>query len=348
MKKLIPKAVRDYQENLLKIRRITNANQALSDKRTLKILEKAHKDLTLLMNMTGPEKVSYSVYASKRTAIDKAIAVMVRDYGFSTRASIYDNAIDVRDIYSGLNEKLVKDSGVKVNWSLAFTNVPRQATNNVISRVWNDGLTFSDRLWRLNTSAVKGVNEILSSGIARGQSAVNMSKDLQQYLLEPAVTDGTSWTTGISKSVTGRGTINYNALRLASTEINNSYREALVVANGANPIMLGLRWNLSTSHNVPDICDVYAKLDAYGKGPGIYPADKMPIDHPGGRCFFTEVLRAANQWAQDKPEMNILDLSESEILAPMGQSATEGQRTAALKMWNATNQLINTNLRKAA
>jgi hypothetical protein len=347
-KNIQPKAANAYQKSLIRARTVTNINQEESAKRTVKILEKAYRELTNLMNLSGPDKVSYSAYASKRAGIESVLRQMTNEYNIATRASLYSTAADVKDIYAGLNEKLAKDVKLPVNWRAAFTTVPGSAVNNVVNRVWNDGLTFSQRIWRMNQRAVEGVNEILTSGIARGQSAVNMSKDLQNYLLDP-ILEGSAWTTGATKSITGMGTINYNALRLAATEINNSYRESLVVANDRNPIMDGTHWNLSKQHKVPDICDIWATVDFYGKGPGNYPANKTPIDHPGGRCFLTEVIRQAAQWGQPKEEAAMLDLSRETLLAPlMGEQVKESYRTAALKMIESTNKLINQNQRLRA
>lgn len=311
------------------------------------VLRKAYEDLTNLMDLSGPDKVSYSVYAERRAGIERLVRNMTRDFDLATKAGIRENASDVRDIYAGLNERYNGFAGQKIDYRNAFNTVPTEAVNNVLNRIWGDGQVFSDRIWRLNQISSNGINEIISSGISRGQSAVNMAKDLRQYLIEPEITDSTSWTTGVKKSVTGNGTINYNALRLARTEINNSYREALVIANEKNPIMLGMRWNLSANHPRPDVCDMWAKLDAYGLGPGVYPADKMPIDHPGGRCFFTEVLRAASQWSQPKPEPGMVRLTDAQLAAPLGSDVTPGYRNAMIKAFKSNVSLIN-RMRKAA
>lgn len=339
---------KDYQKSLIKSRTITNVAESDAKKRIFKSLEKAYKNLTAIMDLTGTDKVSYSVYSEKRAGIESVLRQMMSEYGFSTQKSILDNATIVTELYAGLNTRYAKTHGFKVDWKRSFNTVPIQALQNVVNRVWGDGLRFSNRLWNMQSHAVSGVNEILEAGISRGESAVNMAKELKQFLLDPTITDSISWTTGVSKSVTGKGTLNFNALRLAANEINNSYRESLVIANAKNPIMLGTKWNLSNAHVVPDICDIWAKVDQYGIGAGVFPEGRAPIDHPGGHCFITEVLRNPAEWDMPKQQYYPIDLSEKALLAPLGNDISQGYRTAALKMFNSTNKLINQPLYRAA
>jgi hypothetical protein len=59
---------------------------------------------------------------------------------------------------------------------------------------------------------------------------------------------------------------------------------------------VGMKWNLSKSHKVTDICDTLASQDLYGLGPGVYPKDKLlpKPAHPHCICFETIVLEAVN------------------------------------------------------
>jgi hypothetical protein len=172
-----------------------------------------------------------------------------------------------------------------------------------------------------------------------------MSRELQRFLVNPEITGGMSWTTGITPSVTGRGSIHYQALRLARTEINNTYRESMALNNLENPIALGVKWNLSKQHPRPDICDIYAQVDQYGRGPGVFPANALPLDHPNGMCFFTEMLRVISQWERAKQPMTMLDLSENEILAPLA-GQTDATRTAAMKSYDAMNTILKREIKK--
>src|SRR5690606_16622393 len=122
--------------------------------------------------------------------------------------------------------------------------------------------------------------------VNEGLSAVEFSRAVEQYLLKP----GPAWTTKIKPSITGRGSIKWNALRLARTETNNALRLAHALGAQTSVIVKGIRWALSRSHPEYDICDIWATQDLYGLGPGVYPPDKLPPGHPNCLCYLVDVL----------------------------------------------------------
>ena len=171
---------------------------------------------------------------------------------------------------------------------------------------YNDGFKLSDRVWRIQQYTQKGILDITTQGIMSGISAVELAKQVEGFLLKR----GPAWTTGIKPSVTGRGTVAYNALRLARTEINQAYHWAQKEMAVNNPMLIGQKWNLSNSHptnwppsaaymGYPEICDYRAHHDHHGLGEGVFPPGEAPPDHPNGLCYLTDV------W---KPVEEILDL----------------------------------------
>lgn len=171
---------------------------------------------------------------------------------------------------------------------------------------YNDGFNLSDRVWRIQEYTQKGILDITVQGIMSGISAVELAKQVEGFLLKR----GPAWTTGIKRSVTGRGTVAYNALRLARTEINQAYHWAQKEMAKENPLLIGQKWNLSNSHptdwppsaaymGYPEICDYRANHDHHGLGEGVFPPGEAPPDHPNGLCYLTDV------W---KPVEEILDL----------------------------------------
>lgn len=160
-----------------------------------------------------------------------------------------------------------------------FGHVAQAAVERVAARVYGDGLALSDRLWSLDETLRRTVADTLVQGIAEQLSASNLADRLLAALSQP-----------------GQETPRYLAMRIARTEINNAHREASVMAatdprtGQTRDYLLGMRWNLSLSHVVPDICDLWAAHDS-GDGPGIYAAGDVPVDHPHGLCYVTPVLR---------------------------------------------------------
>lgn len=81
--------------------------------------------------------------------------------------------------------------------------------------------------------------------------------------------------------------------RIARTETARAYDMSISRAIHDDPNAIGFRWTLSSGHPVPDICDCYAEVDAYGMGAGIYPAEagaKIPA-HPNCLCLKDVVYR---------------------------------------------------------
>lgn len=102
-----------------------------------------------------------------------------------------------------------------------------------------------------------------------------------------------------------RDSARYQARRVARTEMSRAYSQAYTDSASASPSVKGMRWNLSTSHPQPDICDMYASVDAFGLGGGVYPTDdlqQVPA-HPHCLCFYTAVMRTPEEIAsgQDAP-----------------------------------------------
>lgn len=330
--------LRDYNSLIFDLRTIANQEMDLVDNRVLLALKKALKEISSQLELTNKESLTYVNLLSRKSAIESIIKQMTTEINFATRYGIRSTSESIVDAYKDIVTDFTKSKKYKI--STDFSTVPVNAVKNVVSRVWTDDKVFSDRIWRLNRIAKSGINDILSTGVVKGTSAVEISKQLKQYLLDPEITPNVSWTTAVKPSVRGKGTIHYNALRLARTEINNSYRETLIEANKENPITLGIRWNLSKSHPVKDICDIWAESDLYGLGAGIYPPHASPIDHPNGLCYITDVLRPANQWSMPKQKFfAIRNLDKSEILSPL-INMSPGQQNAAWVAYNKVQSMI--------
>lgn len=119
------------------------------------------------------------------------------------------------------------------------------------------------------------VEQIIRQGIISGLSAKELAADVYKYV-SPKAPGGAS----------------YAAMRLARTEINNAFHERQLL--GANrPGVRAVKWNLSGSHRVPDLCNVYA---AHG-GDGEWPVGEVPEKpHPNCFCYLTYVMMEPDEF----------------------------------------------------
>lgn len=182
------------------------------------------------------------------------------------------------------------------------TGLARSLRDIVFKRRYQDGHQLADRIWNLAAISEREILGRVNAAISQGTSAVELSRSVRDFLLKP----GPAWTTGIKPSVTGRGSLAYNALRLARTEINQGYRQAHKLQAMNSPLVVGIQWNLSTSHptnwpasaeymGYPEICDYRAKHNHHDLGPGVFPKDNVPDDHPNGLCHNLDVLAPPEQ-----------------------------------------------------
>src|SRR5690606_768780 len=82
--------------------------------------------------------------------------------------------------------------------------------------------------------------------------------------------------------------VRYHAVVIARTEANAAFLAGEIERAKATPWVAGIKWHLSASHRRPCECEVLARQDLYGLGPGVYPPDRMPdIPHPSCHCFRT-------------------------------------------------------------
>lgn len=191
-----------------------------------------------------------------------------------------------RALLSGYTPELIQRS------ISMFATVPRDAVAATLAHSYR-GKVFADSIWEIEEGMRRMLSQTVAKGIAQGKSAFDIAKDIEPYLRM----DSASWarykreTDEIVKGVRmRRSRISYEATRLARTEINHAYREANYMAAERAPWVKGVRWRLSGSHRIYDICDIWAYRDRFGLGRGIYPPMETPRDHPNGLCYTTNEL----------------------------------------------------------
>lgn len=178
----------------------------------------------------------------------------------------------------------------------AFATVPRDAVQAILSRTFDNGKTFSTRIWDMRRSSVNAVSNTVTKGVIQGKSAIDIAKELEAYLVMTPQQERAFARVWAEKHTPAwkadwktRGQLKSNAKRLARTEINNSFREAAIYSGQRSPWVIGQKWNLSASHPRPDICDVWATADS-GLGAGVYHFNDTPVGHPRCLCFLTDEL----------------------------------------------------------
>lgn len=185
-----------------------------------------------------------------------------------------------------------------------FGNVNTAAVEAIWARTRN-GMKLSDRIWQTSDHARENIRTIILDGVARGRDCVKVARDLEQYVKHGAATMAEDYPGMMARM--GRRVpkdVCYEALRLARSEMSMAFMEGTYAAGRVNPAYKGVRWLLSSSHPLPDVCDDLASADLYGLGPGGYPAGDEP-PYPHANCVVAgtviagpRVLASTTRWYQ--------------------------------------------------
>lgn len=144
----------------------------------------------------------------------------------------------------------------------------RKGIEVVVSREINGSLRLSRQVYKTEALARGQVNRAVNSGIARGNSAATIAKEVRS-MIEPNV----------------RGGVAYAANRLTRTEINNAYHAQSISTMKDRPWISQVEWRLSKSHKSTGCqCEMYA-------GIGTFSAFGIPMKpHPQCFCYTTPVV----------------------------------------------------------
>lgn len=183
-------------------------------------------------------------------------------------------------------------------WVGAATTLPaisESAVEIVTRMAAEDGLTLSDRLWRIDLGARQTLARAVQSAVVRGQS---ISAAVNQYLArgEPVPADllrdrdvasvPQVQARAAEALTTGRMNARAQALRVLRTEINRAHGLAFQAGAFAQPDVIGTKFLLSPRHPEVDECDMHARVNRYGLGPGVYPKGRSPWPaHPNTLSF---------------------------------------------------------------
>jgi len=158
-----------------------------------------------------------------------------------------------------------------------------------------DGRTLEERIKTLIYGAEETVEALIKQGIEEGWSAWELANKIEQYISPDRRSKLVSpWSiiradkdmpiSYIPENVPA-GAVDFNAYRIAITELTNHYRWAVVDSSKDCPFVVGWRWVLSPLHPKKDICDDWASHEE-GIGFGVYSdADEiMKFGHPFCKC----------------------------------------------------------------
>lgn len=197
------------------------------------------------------------------------------------------NRVNPRVTRGVVDAEKAAESAIEAMTRVAYAALPEQAAEVLIrglrlaaeSGLKSDAARkrkdLSTRVYRQAAFQGDKIEHLIRGGLIANLSAKELAGSVYEYV-----------------SPTTPGGASYAAMRLARTEINNAFHERQL--QGANrPGVKAVKWNLSGSHTVPDLCNVYA---SHG-GNGHWAVGNVPEKpHPQCFCYLTYVTQSPERF----------------------------------------------------
>lgn len=215
-----------------------------------------------------------------------------------TRKAVRVTVNDIVNMHARVNAKILSRHDIDTARLIdRYKQLNVRALASIASRTGNAS-TFRTLVHRHMADAAPDLDRLLERAVARGTSVRVVARDVEDLLRgnHPSLREYGMRINELS----GLRTIEYDARRIALSEVNNAMREANAVAMQASPIVAAMKWQLSGNHGIPDECDALATTDEHGFGPGYYPPDKWPeAPHPQCGCYAGDVIfHDVSEWQQ--------------------------------------------------
>ena len=256
--------------------------QRAADRATVDIMQNALRDIDRhLKALEGRSGISASVrrvqLQASRAAILRTLADAWRDLGMYVRAQATEAAAQAAKASAKYDKEFLRRLGLnaaqQAEYQAALEATAREDAKQALNRRVGNKHSLSERVYDSNALANRAVERKIESALARGLTAKEFAAEMRGFIRP-----------------TTPGGVSYSAKRLARTEINNAYHRAQIASVAGKPWVLGLRWNLSSSHPKVDTCDNLASGSSRGMDAGVYkPGETPEKPHPQCLCFLEPV-----------------------------------------------------------
>lgn len=204
-----------------------------------------------------------------------------------------------QDKFNKINREYLLDISQYTNGLITQTGIRAMITavNNdvmmsIVSRIYQDGYSFSERVWRAGKEFQDNIKNIISAGIAQNRDILDIARDLNAYVRTDKLTlikrygDLLKGTKEFAKRI--RKNIYFPSLMLIRSELYASLMDNAKLTGQYNPGCSGLwDWVRTGLTDWNCLCPEHAD-----NGP--YTLDKIPA-YPHSLCLCKLVPRLRNQ-----------------------------------------------------
>lgn len=181
----------------------------------------------------------------------------------------------------------------------------------VKGEIYHGGRGLDELLWDATKCAEDKLNLAITSCMAEGMGAAEMSQNLKEF----AMGGHHTWSRNKIKEKLGpgyarkySGGLDYEALRLARTTLTHQAQLSTLSSAMINPYMNAVIWH--SDHQAGRTCQLC--LDRDGTK---FKLDNVPLDHPNGMCWLEptysmtpeEIARDMRAWGKGEANSGLMD-----------------------------------------
>lgn len=278
-----------------------------ADKVRLSITQQQQRDILAMYKQLSKD-VSKQISAIGKRNMQRSSLVMlqhnidnrIRQLNDDIRNNVVRNMRTMAEsVVDDSREFLLRCGFAEKDVAKAFNHVPSQVVRNIYTgNIYDTPWSLDNAIWGYNKKTQQTITKIIAKGTAAEKSAYEIAKDIEKYV-DPTATKESRTINSWRYDKDGNkisdsfyiGDVDYNAQRLSRTMVSHAYQQSFMSVNEHDPFVVGYRWLTSNFHGrVCPVCIDRATRDAYGLGAGIFPKDKLPIDHPNGMCTYEAVI----------------------------------------------------------
>ena len=285
------------------------------EKQIGKIYLKAFKDIEKKLEKCTDNKYRERLLRAYQTQIyDELYPLIERDIIEITGAILNIQRESMTELLQEVldNQTEIVDGKHKLQVIVDITN-RRLVDQMVKGKIYYNGRGLDKMLWDVAKCAGDKLNLAITSCIAEGMGAVEMSQNLKEF----ATGGHHTWSRNKIREKLGPGYVrkysgglDYEALRLARTTITHQAQLATLATSKINPYMDAVIWH--SDHQAGRTCQLCLDRDGtkYYLNKG-----SVPLDHPNGMCWLEpaysmtpeEMAKDMKAWAEGEKNSGLMD-----------------------------------------
>jgi hypothetical protein len=146
----------------------------------------------LAADFAGQSQITIQSWAAIEAQLSSSAAEITRVLEEQIESKVLTGSKIRTDIHNKYLKDMVTASGAddfitKSGLANMFSGVGNRVIESLIGRIYQDGYTFSDRIWRIGQKYQDTIKDVISVGLAQNRDLIKIAKDIQVYTADGKV-----------------------------------------------------------------------------------------------------------------------------------------------------------------